>query len=213
MLRQNYNIEQIQECKEDIKNSLNQVTRIQALGRELMEIRGDAKLLIEKKYYHILSILTFNMIKSEAETWFECMNPLSDDTGEPDFMSQKLFSDGLANLHFIKPDRYLKARYFIQRYGPNQGEEEEYLRTQRVKEDTKMEYIKLIMKYWFVDREKLKGRSLLHRLILEQEDSKDDIELMQKYFRKFKKKKFNEHMNFPPEENKEELGKEKKKKK
>eukprot|EP00347_Sterkiella_histriomuscorum_P012072 403369996 len=213
MLRQNYTQDQIEECKQDIKNSLTQVTKIQALGRELMEIRGQAKLIIEKKYYHILSILSFNMIKSEAETWFKCVNPESNDTGEPNFMSSKLFSDSLANIHLIQGPRFQSARYFIQRYGPNQGEEEDYLRTQRVKEDTKMEYIKLIMKYWFVDREKLKGRSLLHRLILEQEDSKYDINLMQKYFQKFKKNKYNEHMGLQSEENKEDLGKDKKKKK
>eukprot|EP00347_Sterkiella_histriomuscorum_P007050 403350439 len=187
MLRQNYTYDQIEECKQDIKNSLTQVTRIQALGSQILT--SEAYLQVEKKYFHILEILSYSAP--------ECMQIGISAFGEPIFIRHRKTKDNLANIHLIKPFRFKNARYFIKRYGPYPGEEEEYLNSQEGKVDIKMEYIKLIMQYWFVDKEQLKGRSMLHRLILEQEDNKDDIELMQKYFQKFKKNKYNEHMGLP----------------
>ena len=56
-----------------------------------------------------------------------------------------------------------------------------------------MEYINTITEYWFEKREKLKQRSLLHRLLLEKQEKQKERDQLLAYLKKFKPAKFKEY--------------------
>lgn len=84
------------------------------------------------------------------------------------------------------------CRQFKRFYGPNEDEIRDYLRENKIKEDIKLDYINLIIDYYFVQRQKLKDRSTLHRLLLLKEETQDEIDILKKYLKKFKPLKLKE---------------------
>lgn len=54
--------------------------------------------------------------------------------------------------------------------------------------DPRMLYIKALLDYFFVHRDKLKAKSILHQLMLDRQERKEMIEDCQKYVAKFDSK-------------------------
>lgn len=49
-----------------------------------------------------------------------------------------------------------------------------------------MKYIQMILEYWFVLRERLKARSILHQTILVEEERKVESDKLKAYLKKYK---------------------------
>ncbi len=83
-------------------------------------------------------------------------------------------------------------KYYKSFYGPSTEEYDEFRRINKGKFVDLMPYILNILDYWFVQREKLKERSFLHKLVLEREEQKQQFERLKKYMKKYKPNKLKE---------------------
>ena len=91
-------------------------------------------------------------------------------------------------------------RRFHEFYGPNPAQYKEYLLMTKQKEDPSYEFVRKNIEFWFKDREGLKGRSNLHKLLLEQEERKGDTRKIVKFLKKFKPEKIPKESDFLKEE-------------
>jgi hypothetical protein len=78
---------------------------------------------------------------------------------------------------------------FHEFYGPNPAQYKEYLLLTKQKHDPRYEFVKKNIEFWFQDREGLKARSNIHKLLLEQEERKGETRKIVKFLKKFKPEK------------------------
>jgi hypothetical protein len=62
----------------------------------------------------------------------------------------------LTNIQSVKPLTLRRFKHFHNFYGPNQVRYKEYLQLEKLVADQRMQYIEMIIEYWFDQREKLK---------------------------------------------------------
>mmetsp|Transcript_35845 Transcript_35845/g.26628 ORF Transcript_35845/g.26628 Transcript_35845/m.26628 type:complete len:247 (-) Transcript_35845:35-775(-) len=176
-----YSPEAITDAKNEIKNNLTIVDRINFVGRQIREIRGAPKTPTESKMFMALRLLKKNQLlrvscEADGKPKFEV-----NDVG---FLNDGLYED----VKKVMPRQIKLFKKFIDFYGPRKQEYEDFKRTNKVVEDAKMDYINMILEYWFVQRQKLKARSLLHEMLLLAEERSFDIKVIQNYFKKYKPK-------------------------
>lgn len=160
-------------------------------GRTIINNPGnDAVHLVEKKACFMFKLIH----KKEAKKLFRLRVKHSKE-GEPQF--EKIFSflhytNVLSDISQIKPEAYEAIRKFKIFYGPTKEEEEDYLRSKKIKEEPRLKYLNQLLDYWFVSRGKLKERSTLHRLLLDKEEKQPLIDKLMGYYKKFKPNKLKE---------------------
>lgn len=130
-------------------------------------LNGEARILQEKKINQALRILR-NV--EEANVKF-------DRNDGPKFKKRIDFSHApsMVNIREIKHQNLVECKRFIDFYGPGSVEFHDYLIVNKIKEDAKMKWLNDLLHFYFVDREKFKEKSELHRMLLIKEEIKETV--------------------------------------
>ncbi|CDW73155.1 UNKNOWN [Stylonychia lemnae] len=145
----------------------------------------------EKKCLQIISILCSENYKAFLFVASVDGKPQYTYAGR-NFLNQPPF---LRQVKTMPATNIMEAKKFRDKYGPTEREIQYFLRTQRQTENILISFINSVFEYFYKEREKLKSRSEIFRLILEQEESmhRGNFQDLQKYFKKYKPKLYEEN--------------------